>query len=413
MALYTVKKTTTPTEFSNYLNNQGSIFWAEPEQFWVVTDHNLSTAILKSEDFSADRSNFFMKQMSGCPFHKVANFLGVVKKMMVTSDGDEHLERRKLAASGLRDVILDSFQPRAKMVVSELLSKLTSDESVDFVNQVALPLPNIVLADLFSIPADQRPAFYTWANHMTQFFGGGTSDILRDGENADHAAASLTNYFQLLLNQRRGKKDNDFISHMISQQGSLEDSELISQAAIMLVAGTITTTDQICNNLYTLLSTGAWGKLTQDRSLLDNALEEANRLDPAVNFIFRVAKKDLRLGSAEIKAGQLVFISTHAANRNETIFTNPDNFSFSRSRTPHLSFGSGNHYCLGARLGRIQMTELFGQLLEKFPNLHLIQNERPIRKHQSLGFSGFESFNISLESKTQPMNATETYILND
>ncbi len=101
---------------------------------------------------------------------------------------------------------------------------------------------------------------------------------------------------------------------------------MISQAAIMLVAGTVTTTDQICNNLYSFIQSDVWPLLVQDRSLLEKAIEEATRLDPAVNFVFRIVKENMTLQNTEILAGQLIFISTHATNRTEEVFSSTDSF---------------------------------------------------------------------------------------
>lgn len=391
MDLLSAKANSSPREFARGLQERGPVFWSEPENIWVVTDHKIGTAALRDPVFSADRSSFFMSRMGACPFAKVANFFGVVKNMMVTSDGAEHTARRKLAASGISDHILDGFQPQVEKVVDELLLPLLKGEKLDFVEKIALPLPNIVLADLFSIPQGERENFYQWANHMTQFFGGGS-----DFENADLGAASLRGYFQRLIDERRQKPRGDFISHMLRQQGELGDDELISQAAIMLVAGTITTRDQICNCLAVWLENGKWKELAKDPAALDAAIEEAARLDPAVNFIFRVAKENTRLGNLEIGAGQLVFVSTHAANRDAQVFADPHAFDGARGRNPHMSFGSGLHYCLGARLGRIQMKILFGRLLARFPGLEDVPLDPPVRKHQSLGFSGFERFPIQV-----------------
>ncbi len=402
MDLFSQKINSSPFEFSKAIKAKGPIFFSPLEQFWVVSDYDLAVTVLKSGDFSADRSAFFMSKASGCPFHKVANFFGVVKKMMVTSDPPDHTQRRRLASSGMNDQILDQFVPNVKSVVGNLLDQIKDQTNIEFVEQIALPLPNIILADLFSIPPENRRDFYRWSNYMTQFFGGGSSEIIRDAENADDGALQLSQYFTKLMKERKQNLQNDFISNLLRAQGSLDDSELISQAAIMLVAGTVTTTDQICNNLFSLLKSGIYQKLVQDQNLLDQAIEEATRLDPSVNFIFRVAKVDSVLAGVEIKAGQMVFISNHAVNRSEKMFSKPDDFVLDREKNPHLSYGSGIHYCLGARLARIQMRELFGQLILRYPNLSLDSKSNPIKKHQSLAFSGYETLPLQLiNSKEQ------------
>src|SRR5205809_20488 len=133
MDLFTLKKTSSPDEFSHHLRAQGPMFWSPGEGFWVITDHELAQSVLKSSDFSADRSSFFMSNLSGCPFHKVANFFGVVKKMMVTSDGVEHSQRRKLASAGINDHVISGFEPQVKKAVSHLLARLENRKTVEFV----------------------------------------------------------------------------------------------------------------------------------------------------------------------------------------------------------------------------------------------------------------------------------------
>lgn len=396
MDLLTLKSQASPQQFANHLLERGPVFWSEAEQMWVINDHAIAQNLLKSSALSADRGAYFASKMSGCPFSKVMNFFGVVSKMMVNSDAPAHTERRKLAHAGISDRVIDKFAPQVNSVVKELLDNHGSNSSMEFVSSIALPLPNIILADLFSIPQERREDFYRWANHMTQFFGGGSTDLMTDAENADRGAHELSEYFSELILSRRQNPSQDFISHLIQNQGSLEDAEVISQAAIMLVAGTITTTDQICNNLFGMLTAEVWPMIQQQPALLERAIEEATRLDPAVNFIFRIAKEDIEIPGAQIKAGQLIFVSTHAANRNEQVFTNADEFVLNRERNPHLSYGVGSHYCLGARLGRYQMKELFSQMLTRYPQLSLDGKKPAIRKHQSLGFSGFETLHLKL-----------------
>src|SRR5438445_4569388 len=109
MDLHTRKVHSTPQEFAAHLNDKGPVFWSEPEQIWVITDHSLAQELLKSSSLSADRGPYFMSKMSGCPFSKVANFFGVVSKMMVNSDAPDHTQGRKLAHAGISDHVIENF----------------------------------------------------------------------------------------------------------------------------------------------------------------------------------------------------------------------------------------------------------------------------------------------------------------
>lgn len=401
--LLEIKRRTSPAEFARLLRKAGKLYWWEPDRFWVLTDFELATQALKGTDFSADRSAYFMARLGGIPIERVMNFLGVVTKMMVASDPPEHTARRRLAQAGIADNVLEAFRPTVERTVDQLVEDAARGPTIELVRQVALPLPCTVLADLFSIPPERRADFYRWANDMTQFFGGASEDVERDAAKADAGAGGLREYFTELIAARRQRPEGDFLSNLLQHQashagrGALDDSELISQAVMMLVAGSITTTDQICNNMYGLLTEGpALAALRGDASKLEAALEESTRLDPAVNFVFRVAKQDVSLGGQEVKAGQLLFVSAHAVNRDPAVFAEPDRFRLDRARNPHMGYGSGLHYCLGARLGRIQMTALFGKLLERFPKLALARDPAPVRKHESLGFSGFNALTLAV-----------------
>lgn len=395
--LLDTKRTTSPREFATFLRKQGKLYWWKPDRFWVLTDFELATQALKGTEFSADRSAYFMARLGGIGIERVMNFLGVVTKMMVTSDPPEHTARRRLAQFGIADNVLEAFRPTVERTVNELVEKAAGGDTLELISQIALPLPNIILADLFSIPAERRTDFYRWSNDMTQFFGGGSADVEGDAAKANAGAGNLREYFTELIAARRKAPSTDFLSNLLQHQQSLglDDSELISQAVMMLVAGSITTTDQIANNMYGLLTEGPPLDTLRDPAKLDAALEEATRLDPAVNFVFRVAKKDVALGDQTVKAGQLLFVSAHAVNRDPAVFDEPNDFKLDRARNPHIGYGSGLHYCLGARLGRIQMSTLFGALLRRFPGLTLAKAP-PVRKHESLGFSGFNALTLQI-----------------
>ena len=233
-------------------------------------------------------------------------------------------------------------------------------------SEIAEPLPSFILADLFSIPEDIRKDFYAWSNNMTQFFGGASQYRNEDGIEVNQSAKNLRGFFETLVSERRKNPKEDFLSIMLKNQDSigLTDQELISQAIMMLVAGQITTTDQLNNNLFTMLSErDSLLDLRSNVFLVPSAIEEYNRLDPGVTFLFRVAKADTTLLGQEIRNGETVFISNHAVNRDPILFPEPERCDIRRNPNPHFSYGNGSHYCLGAKLARIQMTHVFEKLL--------------------------------------------------
>ncbi|WP_419420124.1 cytochrome P450 [Legionella sp. D16C41] len=403
MTTYTLmqlKQTTTPEEFAHHLHEMGSLFWWDPGKFWVVTKYDLAKQVLLSSDYTCDRSPFFISRMPEMDLSLIQDFFKVVSKMMVMSDAPEHTKRRRICYQGFTNQKLVELKPLIEQTLLKRLAGFKPNQAFDFVTEIAQVIPSTTLAELFAIPEEERLDFYNWSNNMTQFFGGSTTYFNEDGIKVNTSAQNLYNYFAALIDQRRAKPSNDFLSVLLEHQAhfGLNDEEIISQAVMMLVAGQVTTTDQMCNNLYTMLSTpNLWQKMASSLNHLDDYIEETNRLDPAVTFIFRVTKKDTYLGEQFIKAGSVIFISTHAINRDPDYFPEPDTIKLdSRLHAPHFSYGYGGHFCLGAKLARIEMNLVFKMLLQYYPSLKLDKKQSAIRKHHSLSFSGFEHLWLTL-----------------
>jgi cytochrome P450 len=230
---------------------------------------------------------------------------------------------------------------------------------------------------------------------MTQFFGGASTYTNDEGIEVNQSALNLKTYFIDLIEERKKHPQNDFLSILIKNKETfgLTEDEIISQAIMMLVAGQITTTDQMCNNLYTLLTMqGKKHELWENPLLLDYALDELNRLDPAVTFIFRVSKTQTTIDQQCIKPGDVIFISTHAVNMDPRVFESPNECLFTRGNNKQISYGYGGHYCLGAKLAKREMKLCFLELIRAFPELSIHKSHLPKRKHHSLAFSGFEEF---------------------
>ncbi len=381
-----------PTAFSEYVNSGGETYFWKPGNFHVVTDWQIAKAALVSPHLSADRSSFFLSRMPNMDLSLIEDFFGVVSKMMVMSDGKDHSRRRKAAAFGFEDHILEKFKSKVEQSVKSLVREAMKSDQINFLEDIARKIPSTVLSDLFCIPEADRKAFYDNSIAMTAFFGGGTGYENEDGKKVNRATIALREYFKDLIIERRKNMGRDYISILLGMQErfSLSDDEIISQAIMMLVAGQVTTTDQMCNNLFLLAS-----HIEHQEFLKDNpehicaALEEYKRFDPAVTFIFRVAQNDCLLGDQEVKKGETVFISNHCVNRNAVV--NGHQLDITRDDIQHMAYGHGAHYCIGAKLGRMEMNILFSELLKSLPRFKV---KSAHRDHYSLSFSGFDELII-------------------
>lgn len=392
-SLLDLKRATTPAEYAAFLRSQGPIFYWDAAKFFVVTDYKLAQEVTKNPAFSADRSSFFISRMPGLDLRLIGDFFGLVQKMMVMSDGKHHETRRKAAAMGIDGELLEHYKPVIERTVSRLVDLAASKGHLDFAKEIAEPLPGIVLADLFCIDVEDREAFYEAAINMTRFFGGAAQYNNEEGVKVNASATYIREFFRKLLEKRKLEPRKDFFTVLLANQArfQLTDDEIIAQAVMMLVAGQVTTTDQLNNNMFQLLSTLALPELHERPEHLATAIEEFNRLDPGVTFLFRTVKAPIELGGVQLNPEDVVFVSNHAVNRDPALFERPDACVIDRVKNPHFAYGHGPHFCLGARLARMQMQACFDAFVRKFPALRLDPEKPAVRNHYALSFSGFES----------------------
>lgn len=385
-----------PSQFAQYVKSKGDIYYWQAGKFFVVTSASLAREVLTGPNYSADRGGFFISRMPDMDLSLIGDFFSVVRKMMVMSDDETHVKRRRLANCGFEEHILARFTQTVENTVHKLVQSVKLQASFEFVQAISKQLPSTVLADFFSIPEADREQFFAAANCMTGFFGGASSYQNEDGIRVNNAARSLKDYFENLIPQRRGGDGTDYISILLRAQSmsGLSDDELIAQLIMMLVAGQVTTTDQI-NNIMYLLASDAELSLTlkQHPEKLDNALEELKRYDPAVTFIFRVARSDCQLGGLNLKQGDVVFLANHCISRDLPPEEQPDAIQIGR-KSLHMAYGHGSHHCLGAKLGRLEIRLLFAEILRELPLLQLNPQVPALRDHYSLSFSGFAQLGL-------------------
>lgn len=386
-----------PDSFHKMIKSYGDVYFWEKGNFHVITKAQHAREILTSPNFSADRGAFFISRMPNMDLGLIQDFFGVVKKMMVMSDDEEHTKRRKAAAAGFEDHILERFHETMIMTVKRLVQEVKGLESFDFVESISKKLPSIVLADLFSIPEEDRENFLKWSNIMTGFFGGASQYRNEEGIQVNSAAVSLKNYFSDLVEVRREKPGRDYVSLLLSMQEKmgLDKDEVISQLIMMLVAGMATTTDQLNNIMFLLASRADLQiEVRNNMNLIPQMIEECKRLDPAVTFIFRIAREHTFIGGQPIAPGDVIFISTHAINRDLPGEQRPNELNIHRKGGLNFAYGHGAHYCIGAKLARMEMNSLFMELMKELPCLELDEDRPSKRDHYSLSFSGFQELHL-------------------
>jgi cytochrome P450 len=317
-----------------------------------------------------------------------AQFLGEggLLRSMLLLDGDDHTRVRGLVNKAFTPRRVGALAGRIRGIVDTLLDDALPSGRMDLMHDLADPLPAIVIAELLGVPAGDHRQFKEWASQLVNALG--ANGPLSRGPEFDSAFEALTGYMAEVIEKRRSAPGDDLISGMIAAQqdrDALSDSELLANSLLLLLAGHETTTNLIGNGVVALLrNREQWQRLCADPSLLPNGIEELLRYDSPVQATVRVPTEDIPLGEDVLPRQALVVCLIGAANRDPAAYPHPDRLDVTRERVQHLSFGFGEHFCLGAGLARLEARIAFGALLERAPGLALESDEVEYRPNPLL-----------------------------
>jgi pimeloyl-[acyl-carrier protein] synthase len=329
---------------------------------WIFSRYEHVAAILKEARVSKDISKLV-------PAERVTP----VNHAMLSKDPPDHTRLRSLVSLAFTPARIASLEPRIAQIADALIDEMRQSREADFIEQFALPLPVIVIAELLGVPLSDRDQFRALSNQV--IMGGDASQPDRDiTAGSAQAIFALSDYFAGLVRERRQHPRHDLISDLINVRDAhhtLTETELIGTCILLLIAGHETSANMLGNGMCTLLRfPDQLQLLQQNPDTLPSAVEEILRYEsPLQQGTFRVAAEDFSLGGADIQKGQMITALLGAANRDPAHFPDPDRFDITRSPNRHLAFGIGMHFCLGAHLARLEGRVGFGRLLEQLPHI--------------------------------------------
>lgn len=358
------------------LREQDPVHYNALMDAWVVTRYQDVTFVLSDPRFSANRRqarNRFAQMVEAQALEERFGPFGRAPTML-TSDPPEHTRLRRLVSKAFTARAVEDLRPRIAEIVAHLLADIRSEGRADLVASLAYPLPVIVIAEMLGVPPEERDRFKRWSDDVAATLGGpfaGAEAIERGAT----AVQELASYLGEVIAQRRRQPRGDLISGLIAaeEQGQvLSEDEILSTSMLLLIAGNETTTNLIGNGVLALLQNpDQLQRLRDDPSLIRSAVEELLRYVGPVQGTARVATEDVEIGSRRIAAGQVVFALLAAANRDPAQFAEPDKLDIGRQPNPHVAFGDGIHFCLGAPLARAEAQEAISGLLRQLPGLAL------------------------------------------
>jgi cytochrome P450 len=330
---------------------------------WLVSGYNEVRQMVVDQRFSRALAVAPGRSLQGTEVFAAGSIMGL--------DPPEHTRLRRLVASAFTARRVEAMRPRVASIVGELIDALLDQpQPADLVASFSLPLPVQVICEMLGVPAEDVELFHAWSDAIL-------GDWQGDSEQIMVALVALYNYFAALIETRRARPADDLMTALIAARDEgdrLSEEELTTLGCTLLIGGHETTANQLNLSLLVLLDHPAeLAKLRADPEMIPAAIEELMRyvrlgggLPPA-----RMTTEDVQLGGVTIRAGEVVMPLFATANRDPSVFSDPDRFDVSRVPGNHLAFGAGVHHCLGAQLARLELQEAFGGLLSRLPELRL------------------------------------------
>src|SRR5437870_9398340 len=360
------------------LRDHDPVHWSESLNAWVVTRYqDVIETFNRPETFSSDRFRKIDERYASQrpAVRAVAEVLG---RWLVFRDPPDHDRLRGLLQSSFTPRQLEATRDRIQRTVDALLDRVVARGAVDFIRELAFPLPAMIIAGLMGAPEEDLELIKTWSDRLASYLGGAVDE--RDNfDEASAGVAALVDYFHALLRDCERRPRDDLMSLMLHAEHEgehLTHDEVVANCILLLFAGHETTTNLLGNGLYHLLRHPAQAALLRaDPSLLHGAVEELLRYDGPVPATVNIATEDVPWHGRTIRRGDMVVPFIASANRDPRQFPDPDTLDVRRQPERHVAFASGIHFCLGAWLARLEARVVLDTVFRRLPHLALTPGE--------------------------------------
>ncbi|GGP37531.1 cytochrome P450 [Saccharothrix coeruleofusca] len=353
------------------LRERGEVHHHEGMGLAVAVSHAASSAVLRHRDLGRIWTD-------ARPVEAFTSFNLLHRNSLLENEPPTHTRLRRLVASAFGRGHVERLRPwvarLADRLVDDLAARIRDEGSADLLTHVAGPLPVEVIAELLGVPEADRPLLQPWSNTIVKMYEYGLPEEQRAA--AERASGEFVAYLRELAARRRAEPGDDMVSSLVAvtdtDGAKLTEDELVATSVLLLMAGHEATVNVIGNGVLALMRhREQWERLVADPSLLPTAVEELIRYDSPLQLFERTATRPVEIAGHVVEPGQKIAALLGAAARDPRVFADPDRLDIGRSPNPHLGFGMGVHYCLGAPLARIEVQAALGSLVRKLPGIEL------------------------------------------
>jgi cytochrome P450 len=358
------------------LREQAPILWRPETQLWYVSRFEDVSNLLRDRRLGRTIDTI---QPPAPPQEGLEAFRRLSDYSMFDMEPPDHTRLRRLVSQVFTPKRVEAMRPQVEMAANGLLDRALAKPDFDLLEDYAVPLPVQVIADLLGIPLADRARLRPWSAAIVALYE--LSHTPEQATWAEQAAVEFWDYLRWLVDIRRRVPQNDLISALVSatdaENGTvLSENELIATCILLLNAGHEATVNGFGNGMYALFMNPSQFEIlaaSPSDSLVRSAVEEMLRFDSPLQLFKRWVREDLDYQGLHFQSGQQIVLFFGSANRDPARFKRPDEMDITRAENPHISFGAGIHFCLGAPLARLELTTALAALFRRAPRLRLLE----------------------------------------
>lgn len=370
-----------PYPLFNRMRAEDPCHWSPRLRAWVLTRYDDVRRVCLDKDLlSSNRLKPFFAAMPPPEAERIANIIRYLSLWMVFTDPPDHTRLRRLTAKVFSARAMQGMRPQIEDISRWLIDRIADSDEFDFIADYAGPLPCLVIMAMLGVPREHLAEVKRMSDDMALFVG--SSRVAAEKyDTAERATQEMAAFFRDLIDKRRAQPTPDLLSelvHLRDGDDRLSDDELVATCILMLFAGHETTTNHIANGLRALMRfPSEMQRLRADPTLAAAAVEELLRYDGPQGAQVRIVAQAHELHGKQLEPGQRMFIMLNAANRDPQAYPDPDRLDLLRDGVPHLTFGFGQHICLGFPLARTEGEVAFPQVLQRWREIELVGPEPP------------------------------------